>query len=380
MAATAPPPSKARTIALNLILLVISLGFCLVLAEVVLRVFDPLPSRVRGNTLRLNTNIKTTFNNTGIPRMDREIHVSRNSIGFRGPEMPKDYDQKLSLFTVGGSTTECYYISDGKTWPDLLAQKMSAQVPNLWLNNAGLDGHSTFGHIHLLEQILIPLKPKVVMFLVGINDIGAEAINVRDDQTFGDCSKCPLPRRLFNSLVQHSAVASTALNIQRARRAQQLGLTHRSLDLKDRPKKDKVSTPEEIAAIRKQHEAALAGYKQRVERLVELCKQNSIMPILMTQPALFGSGKEPVTGITLDNILANDAGQDSYTAWTVLEWYNDVVRSTAQAQGVTIVDLARELPKSYDYFYDFIHYTNKGADAVAEIIAKQLGSKLSTAK
>ncbi len=378
METTAAPPARGRmrSLALNLTLLAVSLMFCLGMVEAVLRVFDPLPSRVRGNTLRLNTNIKTTFHNTGIPRMDPEIRVSRNSIGFRGPEMPTDYEKRLSLFTVGGSTTECYYISDGKTWPDLLSKKLAGTMPDLWLNNAGLDGHSTFGHAHLMEQILIPLKPKAVLFLVGINDVGAEAINHRDSQTFGDCAGCPLLRRAFNFVTQNSATASAALNIQRARRAQKLGLTHRSLDLGDRPTAAKLPSPEETAALKTRHTAALEGYKQRVERLVELCQSNGIVPILVTQPALFGSGKEPVTGVQLDNIIANDAGQDARTAWTVLEWYNDVVRQAGQKQGVTLIDLARELPKSFDYYYDFIHFTNKGADAVSDILARELSPKL----
>jgi hypothetical protein len=35
---------------------------------------------------------------------------------------------------------------------------------------------------------------------------------------------------------------------------------------------------------------------------------------------------------------------------------------------VKVVDLARELPKSSRYFYDNVHYTNEGAERVAEII------------
>ena len=80
-----------------------------------------------------------------------------------------------------------------------------------------------------MEQILIPLKPKAALFLLGVNDVGAEAINTRDEQTFGNCANCPFVRRAFNFAVQNSALASAALNFQRARRAQKLGLTHRAI-------------------------------------------------------------------------------------------------------------------------------------------------------
>lgn len=360
-----------RSIWPRLILLGASLVFCVVFLEIALRVFDPIPLRVRGNTLKLSTSITTTFDNTGIPRMDRTIVVRRNSIGFRGPEVPPDYASKLTVFTVGGSTTECYYISDGKTWPDLLARRLAPSVPDLWLNNAGLDGHSTFGHVHLMQQILVPLKPKVLVFLIGINDVGALSTTARD-HSLEDCAQCPASRRLLNYVTEHSDLAATGLNLLRAWRASRRGLSHRVVDLATGPRKNKVSTPAEIAALRTHHQEPLQGYRRRVQKLVDLSKSNGIAPVLVTQPALFGKGKEPVTGIQLDNVVVTDQGQDGFTAWTVLEWYNDVVREIGKTQGITVVDLARELPKNYDYFYDFTHFTNKGADTVSEIVARNL--------
>jgi len=368
-------PEKVSSITPKLILLALSVGVSFAFLEAALRIVDPLPARVRGNTLRLSTNIKVVFENTGIPRMDPKIVVTRNSLGFRGPEMPPDYARKLSVLTVGGSTTECHYISDGGTWPDLLAGRLSTSIPDLWLNNAGLDGHSTFGHSYLLRQVVIPLKPKVVIFLIGINDVGRTTTSI-SDQALEDCTRCSLGRKLFSLIVENSEVAGTALNLHRAWRAGRRGLTHRVVDLRNSPRKDHVSTPAEITLLHHQHEHALEGYRQRVQRLVGLCRSNGIVPILITQPALFGSGREPVTGIQLDTVVSTDDGLDGLTAWTVLEWYNDVVRETGKAQHVAVVDLAHELPKNFDYFYDFIHYTNKGAAAVAEIVACDLGPYL----
>jgi hypothetical protein len=47
--------------------------------------------------------------------------------------------------------------------------------------------------------------------------------------------------------------------------------------------------------------------------------------------------------------------------------YNDVTRSVGGQQGVLVVDVARALPKSSRLFYDFVHFTNEGAAAVARI-------------
>lgn len=51
---------------------------------------------------------------------------------------------------------------------------MKYNFKDLWINNAGLDGQSTFGHIFLMKDYIKKLKPKVVLFLVGSNDRGNE--------------------------------------------------------------------------------------------------------------------------------------------------------------------------------------------------------------
>jgi hypothetical protein len=54
--------------------------------------------------------------------------------------------------------------------------------------------------------------------------------------------------------------------------------------------------------------------------------------------------------------------------WKILEMYNDVTRRAAKEEGVWIVDLARDMPKDSTYFYDGIHFTNEGAEKVAELL------------
>ena len=50
----------------------------------------------------------------------------------------------------------------------------------MWINNAGLDGATTYRHLILMEDYLIKLRPKVVLFLVGINDVGAGDLDKAD--------------------------------------------------------------------------------------------------------------------------------------------------------------------------------------------------------
>ncbi len=153
------PPRKMRRIVFRI--LAVSLGTLvgLMLLEVSLRYFPPVQLRIRGGRIALPLNQRTVFKNTTISKVDAEITQTRNSIGFRGADPPSDFSRKLSVVTVGGSTTECYYLSDNLTWPEQLRQRLDPQFSDLWLNNAGLDGHTTFGHQRLFDQYLVTLRP-----------------------------------------------------------------------------------------------------------------------------------------------------------------------------------------------------------------------------
>src|SRR4051812_2976016 len=174
-ASTATPRQAGRRARLwKVRLLAVLLGglAAFLILELGLRLVHPFEYRVRGDSIVLPPAGKSVIDNPTIPGLGRTILHVRNSIGFRGPEPPADLDDRLSLLTVGGSTTECYYISDGKTWPDLLARRLGERFDRVWLNNAGLDGHSTVGHLVLLSsRVVARVGPKVVVFLVGCNDL-----------------------------------------------------------------------------------------------------------------------------------------------------------------------------------------------------------------
>jgi hypothetical protein len=130
--------------------------------------------------------------------------------------------------------------------------------------------------------------------------------------------------------------------------------------------------PEARAAILRDHqEHYLRPYKARMEKLVTICWEHHILPVLLTQPVLYGGGVDAASGVDLDHrFVAKD--MDGATAWQVLELYNGVTREVGRERGVLVIDLAREMPKNSTYFYDPMHYTNAGAAKLADIIDAHL--------
>jgi lysophospholipase L1-like esterase len=374
-------------------LLALSLGIFLAffLMEGILRLYNPFNFRVKGDKIILPANKKYVIKRDafgGSSQISREkfdeiiIH-STNSLGFRGEEPPKDFNSYLTILTIGGSTTECALLSEGKTWTDVLGNKLKSHFSNIWINNAGFDGHSTAGHTVLMEDYIVKLKPDIVLFLVGANDSCIEDMSDYDKAMI----KNKLMFKSFNwflrSMANNSEVLSLGLNIYRYYKSNVAGLNHRILDFEmfknldqtnylsgvdmvmcKSPGPEQEGTQEAQRQIILLHKKKfLKGYESRLSTLIKVSKDHFIEPVLITQPAFYGDFIDDVTGINFE-----------FTKhyWDVLELYNEYTRRIGEDNNILVIDLSSEMPKSSKYYYDWMHYTNEGAEKVAEIIYNNL--------
>jgi lysophospholipase L1-like esterase len=346
----------------------ISLILVLSLGEIAFRLRTPASMRLQNNHILLPRNRTYIFRNTGLRGCDTRIVHHKNSLGFRGAEPPKDFQDALTVIAVGGSTTECFYLSDGHSWPEVVGHLKKNKIPKLWVNNAGFDGHSTFGHTILVREVLGSMHPDAVLFLVGVNDIGRDDL-VKYDKDFL-IESAPCWKKVLTWFSEKSRMIACMENLGRALNARQHGLNHHSLELQTQPS---LAIPESKAqGLLTTHQTTyIPAYRKRLRQLIKLCQVANIRPIFITQPALYGKGRDPVTGIDLETIEVTKE-ENGRLAWQVLQAYNATTRAEAISAKVPVIDLANELPKTSDYFYDFYHFTNAGAEKTAEIVSARL--------
>lgn len=366
MARKKPNPTSASKSSFWSKLKALSIGLLVsvVVLEIFLRLWNPFGSRIQGDKILLPTGmVYDVPQPPGAQGLDAQIHHTKNALGFRGPEKPVDWEAATTVIAIGGSTTECFYLSDGKDWPAQLHSRLQPTLPNLWINNAGLDGHSTFGHQVLLDDYVVKLKPDIVLFMMGVNDIGLETMRSYDSEMLRK------DKGFKHWLVSHSSILSTVANIRRAAAAKKMGLSHQFVPL-SALKPLEISRDSIHRAVKAQAQGR-AAFGQRVDGLLETCKRSGIQPILITQALLWGDTLDPVTGRSLGQVELHEGGNGSQR-WAVLESYNDVLRERAQTRQIPLFDLARLMPKSTAYFYDAYHFTNAGAAKVAELLAPEL--------
>lgn len=325
--------------------------------EIALQIYNPFTARVKNGEIIIprNTVYKETL--PPIPGLDTHLVHSKNSLGFRGEEL--NDTTRLKVICMGGSTTECFYLSDGKDWPSRLGTKMKALNPEIWMNNAGMDGQSSYGNLMMLKQYIVGLKPNYIILMCGLNDMSLDAPSRHDvySQTW--------LKRAYNTL----ELPATIVNLLRAGKAKKAGLNHQYFT--DLSKAETLNMSDTQIMKRMEEEVRFIGpYKQRLRDFARICKANNIQLILVGQAILFGKEKDLLTDVDLGKLKTGDMNGEARA--DILKMYNKSTYDMAQELGLPFINLTARMPKDSRYFYDGYHFTIDGADIVSDIILDEI--------
>jgi lysophospholipase L1-like esterase len=293
-----PTRAKLRSALLKTVLLLLGITTALALIEVMLRFSNPFQTRLRGDQIILLKNKTIRIKNNTFKRLDPAITVTLNSLGFRGVEPPADFGHYLTIITIGGSTTYCWMLSDGKTWPAELGNQLGETFQGVWINNAGLMGNSTFAHIALLKEVVSKLHPKVVLFLVGVNDLAAERAPELDSENLRGRIIFSSPKAFVLSISAYSEVVGLGVNLYHNYVAYRFGLIQRNPDL---TKVGHLAVPRELeeAYVARSTAPYIQSYETRLKRLIDISREAGIEPVFITQPLLVGPAVDDRTKVDL---------------------------------------------------------------------------------
>jgi hypothetical protein len=348
------------------------IGIVVLFLEIFFRFYYPFPRSLKGDNWEMATNVTFKLNNDFNNRLDPVIINHRNSIGFRGEEPPDGINNKLSILTIGGSTTACTFLSDGKTWTDLLGVKLNKLRGDIWINNAGIDGHSSFGHLNFLYYYLpgLTFKPKIALFLIGANDVDRNDLSGIDSLAFNTISV-----KLKSWFKRNSKTVNFLYDLKWILHPVDIFTDKQNWNFNNF-KSVYLEKTYIDSALQKQV-LILQKYRERLNNIIALCRQYQIQPVFITQPLVFGDGTVDGGNPAIDFHVFHDT-ENGMLFWKKLQLYNMVTREVSDEKKVLCIDLATLMPKDTLYYYDIVHYTNEGAAKVADIIYKELSPYLST--
>lgn len=280
------------------------------------------------------------------------ITYTRDRYGLRGTAF--NQPQKITLLTVGGSTTDQRYIDDICTWQILLEQALRKDGCTISTGNAGMDGHSTFAHLASFDSWFanIPgLKPKWVLYYIGINDFYIDAEHERD-------------RIASHSWISRSALYQLARKIKHSLDAHRLGATHQKIDFNQLPFYSEGLL--DTAAYRALAGTRIKAYTQRLEHLIAKTRAWGAEPIFVTQPTYFyrfKNGDQP-EGISSHKLKYGTAinGVDYYYIKRLMD---KACCEVATGLNVPCIDIGADKHWNESDFYDYVHLTFSGTHKLA---------------
>jgi len=261
----------------------------------------------------------------------RSEKVNINSRGFRGEELPPDCDERFKIVVVGESTVFGWDVADEESFPAQLGRYLASRAPDsVCVVNAGVPSYTSAQTLIYLRDLVVDLKPDLVLIDIMWNDIWYSSIKNWFPEML--VLRRPKPWRLF--LLRRSGLY-TAL----ALRADGDG---GDVDIFN--------------------EAALEYYEHNLGEMVSACQAAGVSVALV---------RAPFDASHIDDAQSPIPGQRHFSKPFIVELqkrYTDAMRRVSAAHGVPLLDhkVSGEHLGQNALFGDPVHPTAQGNRLIAE--------------
>ncbi len=288
----------------------------------------------------------------GFSREEGGVRISHNRLGIRGPEVPQRPAPGVRrVVAVGGSTTYGVGVSDGETWPALLAEALG---PGWEVLNLGVPGYSSAENVIQTALLLSDLQPEIALFYEGWNDLR----NSHVADLAPDYANFHAVHLYWNlGLFRLRAGNRSALVFYLRELARALFVDDPWARVRYRPTPDRLTDAVDGRV--------LALYRRNLASLVALCRAQGIRPILIPQVLNADAmvGDEPGRWVPL--IRERDLP-------VAMEAFNLALLRTARRQGAEAVAEVLDEPFAPEDFIDHGHFSARGNRRFARLLAARL--------
>jgi len=314
-----------------------------------------------------------------------------NAQGVRGD--PPEPEDDVRILTLGGSSTECLYLDQDEAWPQVVQARLNESQSRLrvWVGNVGKSGMNARDHAtqvrHILEQ---QGRIDVLVVLVGVNDL---FLRLQQDDDF-DADFLEDPEQRDEQMRRGFALLPVGLDV-RFPPWKRLALWRLGSQIKEHllpsPKAQDAAgntytvwraNRRSAAKIRTELPdltAALAEYARNLERILDVCAERGVRPLLVTQPTMWDADLPPelVELLWFGGVgdFMEQEGCEYYSVAALAEGmrrYNEVLLEVARRRGADSLDVTQLLPRDTRTFFDDCHFNEEGAARLGELVAGHL--------
>lgn len=367
---------------INISLLFSSLLISLLICEIILRIISVDQYYI------WPPNLKQYFlpNASILPGLKDTSFFKINSLGFRGDE--KNDSDLVHIVTIGGSTTECLYLDQNKTWPALLEKYLNKNDNNKFqIFNGGRSGLNSNHHLMQIKKLLKNDNwIDIIIVLEGINDLQYAL-------SLGNYYKKEDPQSIYDKSFLISPINNNLPFYKRSylfMYLSKLKKTILSYKLAQDPygydyvkwRKNRINVSEIIDSM-PNLDSSLSDFRKNNESMIDLAKSKRKRIIFLTQPVTWDYNM-PVAQKKLcwfGWIGANQNENDGiYYSFSILkksiEKYNSLLKEICKERSVECIDLENLFEKDTTTYYDDCHFNESGANKLAKKISMFINSKI----
>ncbi|MEW6657565.1 MAG: SGNH/GDSL hydrolase family protein [Thermodesulfobacteriota bacterium] len=326
------------------------------------------PRYIRLKEYRPLTRMMLPFPRGHLPFTDnlftKKYPLEVDNDGFIKPSRKYAHPDR-SLVFLGGSTTECMYVDAENRFPYLVGAILEQETgKKINSYNGAMAGTNSLNALDVLVNKVIPLQPRVVVFMENINDLST--LLYEGTYWNRNTSRSPIETlkksKLVGKLLKEICIPN-------------LNYAYRNL------KSMFISAPgDEFAGVRGKKlqvdkDMLTREFAMNLQTVVDVCQIRGIVPVLMTQGNRITDHPDPVVAAYV-NRFRQDTGLSYRDFKEIYDAFNETIRRVGRRNQVTVIDLAAAVPPDKNHFYDMVHFNDQGSRYAAGIIAARLKTML----
>ena len=342
-------------------------------------------------------NLERTFRPTPgtMPGISGDSRFMINDSGMRG--RPFSENDRFRILTIGGSTTECLYLDQSESWPQLLEDRLNSvtELP-VWVGNVGKSGRNTRAHVLQVEKLLDQHSQiDLLVLLIGINDLALRLILDIEWR----------PMKAENQTSYHYKVLHRAFSVYPLDRFDPFSFDYKRTGIwrllrqvksrivrpvRDARFEDDVGSGYVVRRERRQRAAkmvdtlpdmtpALEEYAENISQIINLARERRTQLVFMTQPSMWRRDlPDSLTKLLWYGRIGEPKEATSIPYYSVealaaaMKMYNETLLEVCKTKKANCLDLSELVPKDTNAFYDDVHFNEQGAEIVADALSRYL--------
>ena len=276
-----------------------------------------------------------------------QVEMRTNSLGLRSPEISTQKGAGVVRIAVVGASTVmgAYTATNDDTFSMRLGTLLGKTFPDRRFEviNAGIAGYGLIEQSQMLEKIVLPLAPDIVIVYPGFNDFAAYCRSDGDKS-----SMVKKPKRSGLPIIE---MPEWLLSIEL--------LTKNTVGLRTPPVSS--STTRSVATL------DFSDYRKKLDVLGSVALRSKVPFIFSTNARAY----RPEQPLDEQKALSETARYynpcfDLNGLHTLYDVHNTEIKSAAGRFGFLVVPLDQEIPGGRRYFIDASHFSNAGEQLAAE--------------